>query len=344
MSYRFLPLGNLFEGPVKWKRNKAPKISLKDKLKRVLNNSPEVVVKVTGGAQGAAHIKAHIDYLTRNGKIEAENERGMVLSTREELRQEHKEWASDLGKFRKNSRDTINIALSMPANTDEQALKEAVRRFAKEQFAENHRYLMVLHTDKDHPHVHLTVKALGENDKKLDPRKEELQLWREMFAQKLREVGVEAEATQRYARAVVKKSMKMAVFQADKEGRSDVQKAKMEKVVRAVLSGDTERKDNPYAEQIKKRLSKMEKSYQETSDLLRKSDSADDRSLADKIDKFLKERFSEPKTEWDQMVILVQEKQKELLEIERNAKRKAEDRNREIERTKDKDKDKDKGR
>ena len=335
MSEKFLPIGSALEGQVKWKKNKAPKIKLKDKLNRVVNNAPEVVVKVTGGAKGAAHIKSHMDYLTRNGKIEAENERGMALKTREELRQEHKEWVADLGKTRKNSRDTINIVLSMPANSDEQTLKEAVRRFAKEQFAENHRYLMVLHTDKNHPHVHLTVKALGEDDRKLDPKKEDLQLWRESFAAKLQELGVEAEATPRFARGVVKKSVSMPVVQADKERRSVVQKSKMEQAVRAVVTGNIERKENPYADKIKERLTNVELKYKQTADLLRQSASPRDQELAQKIEGFLKKRFVGHKTEWDEMITQVKVKQREVLDKQREIQKQQE------EKTKTKDLDKD---
>ena len=39
-------------------------------------------------------------------------------------------------------------------------LLAAVRHFAQEKFALQHRYAMVLHTDHDHPHVHLVLKAV----------------------------------------------------------------------------------------------------------------------------------------------------------------------------------------
>jgi hypothetical protein len=56
-----------------------------------------------------------------------------------------------------------NIVLSMPAGTSAKGVLAASRAFARKQFALKNRYAMVLHTDQPHPpHVHLVVKAMGE--------------------------------------------------------------------------------------------------------------------------------------------------------------------------------------
>ncbi len=51
-----------------------------------------------------------------------------------------------------------------------------------------------------HPHVHLTVKAAGLDGVRLNPRKADLQRWREGFAEALREHGIEATTTSRIHR------------------------------------------------------------------------------------------------------------------------------------------------
>ena len=71
------------------------------------------------------------------------------------------------------------------------------RKFAKEKFALQHRYVMALHTDQQHPHVHLVVKAENELGRRLHIDKPLLREWREDFARMLREQGVEANATSR---------------------------------------------------------------------------------------------------------------------------------------------------
>ena len=94
------------------------------------------------------------------------------------------------------------------ADTDRPALGTTrPRDFAKQEFA-NHQYAMVLHTfetDPDpnparHPHVHLTVKTAGFDGTRLNPRKPDLQRWREGFAEALREHGIEATTTSRLHR------------------------------------------------------------------------------------------------------------------------------------------------
>jgi len=48
-----------------------------------------------------------------------------------------------------------NIVLSMRPNRAEKLLS-AAKAFAREEFALKSPYAMVLHTDQDHPHVHLS--------------------------------------------------------------------------------------------------------------------------------------------------------------------------------------------
>ena len=67
---------------------------------------------------------------------------------------------------------------------------------------------MVLHTfetDPDphpsrHPHVHLTVKTAGLDGIRLNPRKSDLQRWREGFGEALRDQGIDATTTSRLHR------------------------------------------------------------------------------------------------------------------------------------------------
>ena len=41
---------------------------------------------------------------------------------------------------------------------------------------------MVRHDDQEHPHVHVTVRAVGRDGRRLARGKEQLQVWREDFA------------------------------------------------------------------------------------------------------------------------------------------------------------------
>ena len=96
-------------------------------------------------------------------------------------------------------REAFNIMLSMPRGTDPLIVQRAAREFAQIELAD-HRYVMVLHDHQANPHVHLSVRAESKHGKRLNPRKADLHRWRETFAEKLRDWGIDAEATRQASR------------------------------------------------------------------------------------------------------------------------------------------------
>ena len=119
-------------------------------------------------------------------------------------------------------REAFNVMLSMPRGTDPQTVLFAAREFAKIEFAD-HRYVMVLHDDQAHPHVHLAVKAESRHGQRLNPRKADLYRWRETFAERLRERGIDAEATRQVTRAPYRKRDPLWQVKAREEGRLRIQ-------------------------------------------------------------------------------------------------------------------------
>lgn len=115
-------------------------------------------------------------------------------------------------------KEAFNVVLSMPAGTDEVALRRAAGDFAADEFA-NFQYVMALHTvdsdtDQDpspNPHIHLCVKAAGLDGTRLNPRKNDLQRWREQFAERLREYGVAWESTRRFHRLQPNRGEKQSI-------------------------------------------------------------------------------------------------------------------------------------
>ncbi len=191
----------------------------KEKVARTAKKTAEVMVKISGGGKNMKHIKAHMDYISRNGDVEIEDENGDIHQGMEAVRDVRDSWAK--GKIGipyegEKRKEAFNIVLSMPPGTDRQAVKDAAREFAKEQFG-NHQYVFAAHDDEKHPHVHLAVKAVGHDGIRLNPRKGDLQFWREQFAEKLRDQGIEANATPRRARGIVQKAEKQAVRHIDAE-------------------------------------------------------------------------------------------------------------------------------
>lgn len=166
------------------------------------------MVKVTGRVRTLGHLKAHLDYISRRGRLDVEGPDGAPLPDRTSLRELAEDWLAlermD-ARRRANSPLSFSIVLSMPRETEALALRDAARAFAATVFGDLRDYALVLHTDADHPHVHLAVQARGADGSRLNPRKADLQAWREAFAEALRDRGVEAEATPRRARGVTRK-------------------------------------------------------------------------------------------------------------------------------------------
>ena len=219
------------------------------RVRRVTQKKPEVMVKVTGTARGKSAIREHLNYITRNGKIVAEREDGSEVDGTAAIKEVAQEWWASRGgldtaadKSRpKNARETINIILSMPRGTDPGHVASAARSFASAEFGGKHDYLMALHTHEtdpsgktEQPHVHLTVRARGYDGQYLNPRKDDLQRWREQFAAQLRQRGVEAEATPRRTRGVARKGQRQEIRHMTARRASHVTRWKIEQALKAV--------------------------------------------------------------------------------------------------------------
>jgi hypothetical protein len=199
-------------------------------IARTVGGTPEVVVKVSGGGRTAQAAKAHLDYIGRHGKLEIETDEGQRLQGRQAGAWLTDDWnlALSKGQYRevrpgepdRRPKVVHNLVFSMTKGTPPDKLLAATRVFAREQFALRHRYAMVLHTDQDHPHVHVVVKAESELGERLYIRKATLRQWREAFAACLRAQGVAANATPGAARGRLRDHKKDAIHQRMREIRS----------------------------------------------------------------------------------------------------------------------------
>ncbi len=170
----------------------------------VVRRAPQVMVKVTGGGRGMKAIAAHFRYISKNGRLNIEDERGETMRGKDTLPDLADDWRfggtliEDISEPGQR-REAFNIMLSMPHGTGPLIVQRAAREFAKIELAD-HKYVMVLHDHQANPHVHISVRAESKHGKRLNPRKADLHRWRETFAERLREYGVEAEATRQATR------------------------------------------------------------------------------------------------------------------------------------------------
>lgn len=187
----------------------------------VVRHAPQVMVKVTGGGRGMGAIAAHLRYISKSGRLPFEDDRGVVRDGPEALRDLVDQWRCGGGRIpeRSERREAFNIMLSMPAGTKPEIVRNAAREFAAAELG-NHRFVMVLHTHQANPHVHLAVRAEGRDGRRLSPRKQDLRRWREVFAEKLRGWGIEAEASPRVTRGSRHHNERLWERKAREQGRA----------------------------------------------------------------------------------------------------------------------------
>lgn len=220
----FDPLDGWFEKGFRIRAQKSPKTATRDRARArsgvspsstsgvrfspgakaknatsVIRKAPEVMVKITGSSSGLATVKHHLDYISRNGEVELTNECGESIQGRDELKALRDQLKASQVPNESNKREFLHVLFSMPAGTPEKAMREAVAQFCQEEFA-NRRYVAAFHDDTDHTHMHVCVSTRDidrADEPRLSPRKADLFRWRQGFADKLRENGIEAAASER---------------------------------------------------------------------------------------------------------------------------------------------------
>jgi hypothetical protein len=201
-------------------------------IARTVRRTPEVMVKIpTRGGQDLKAVTRHFAYLARDGEVEIETDDGRRLKGQGVEPALLEDWDLDLEQVRPTVDPTPRgtrrppklvhkLVFSMPSGTPPSKVLAAVKNFAREEFGAKHRYAMVLHTDEPHPHVHVVVKAMSEEGKRLNIRKATLREWRQEFARHLREQGVQANATARAARGATRLQKLDGIHRAAMRGAS----------------------------------------------------------------------------------------------------------------------------
>jgi Relaxase/Mobilisation nuclease domain len=201
-------------------------------ISRTVHRTPEVMVKMLNqGGTGLGAVGRHINYLDRDGELAIHTDEGELLKGKGAQDVLIDDWDLELEEKRptaelkprtmgKPPKLVHKVLFSMPAGTPPQKVLAAVKGFAREEFGAKHRYAMVLHTDEPHPHVHMVIKAMGHDGKRLNIRRDTLRYWRQEFARHLRAQGVAANATDRRVRGEVKPQKTDGIHRAAMRGAS----------------------------------------------------------------------------------------------------------------------------
>lgn len=310
MSLIKLNLEDALHGYVKRKSNRTA--NLKIAAKKIVDRYAQTVVKITKfdkAASGGGKVKDNLRYISRNGKLELEDNNGNIIKGGSEVNALAKDWEDDFKNTqgRKDQRAVMRMILSMPSSVEPESVRLAVREFTKDVF-HNYEYVFSLHTDEDHPHCHVAVKCLGFDGKRLNPRKEDLELWREKFAEKLLDQGVYAEASPRRSRGVILKPVNKIVKQIEKERINKPQRVakvtalKMKEAANDLTDESKGKKEAPksWMKAIITRRHQIERSWLAAAADLEQQAEPSDRELAEKIRQFVKD-MPPIKTERDLM-------------------------------------------
>jgi hypothetical protein len=189
----------------------------------VVRRAAQVMVKVTGGGRCMQAIAAHFRYISKNGRLDIEDERGETMRGREALPALADDWRFggsliDDIPAPGQRREAFNLMLSMPRGTDPLIVHKAAQEFAQTELAD-HKYVLVLHDHQANPHVHISVRAESKHGQRLNARKADLHRWRESFAEKLRGYGIDAEATRQATRGRSREYDALWRIKAREDGR-----------------------------------------------------------------------------------------------------------------------------
>lgn len=265
------------------------------RLARLVARSPEVMVKVAGRTKDPGHLLAHLTYITRNGALEAEDRDGMALRGPRDVRELAEDWSALAladRRRRANTPFSVSIILSMPAGTDAAVVRDAARGFAQAAFADRFDYVFALHTDTPRPHVHLSVCARGDTGERLNPRKADLEAWRQLFAQALRERGVAAEATPRRARGVTRKAERTPlrkIRDRHEAGQGEIARVRREayrEAAKAAFGEDAAAR--PWEAAVLRRQARVRGLLLAQARLLQTSSEAADQSLGARVEAFVR--------------------------------------------------------
>jgi len=181
---------------------KGSKADVRARLQGIARPSRQVIVKITPGKNHTMRsVRKHLQYIGEDGEGVVYDQGGRAYRGQEEIDDLAWKWQHTGPKMPEetDTRLAFNIVFSMPEDTDERAVYAAVKAAAEVEFA-GHQWAMGQHFDEPQVHCHVSVKAEGMDGVRLNPRKADLQRWRERFAHELRARGVEAEATRRASR------------------------------------------------------------------------------------------------------------------------------------------------
>ena len=172
-------------------------------------------VQWSHGVEGAT---TRLAALTKAGQFSAETESGLSLeaaadglfskkpSNSERAKPKGFNPALEIAKSWKPAmrssapRDFAHVIFSAKPGTDKEAFMDAARATLAKEFV-GHEYVFVMHTNRQHIHVHAAVRLTSPTGEKLHPGIQDFNRWRATLAEEARERNIPMEAVRRFDQA-----------------------------------------------------------------------------------------------------------------------------------------------
>lgn len=169
--------------------------------------SREVTVKVTGSAKTARGIKNGIDYITREGELNAtlyDGEGGETYGKDDEFISDAVSKMTQDNDYNLTNRNGENVdhvknfVFSPPpiAGVSPEDSMKVAQEIVKKKYPDNVFVASFHHDKKEHPHVHINLKLKNEsNGQRINVRKADLRDMRKGYANELKQLGYDVKAT-----------------------------------------------------------------------------------------------------------------------------------------------------
>ena len=268
-------------------------MSARAKAEKFARGTPEVVMKFDKtSVKSAHHLQESGRYISRNGKLECEDDDGQVLAGTEAIDDRMQSWVEDdelykqTGAGRPSDKLARRFVVSTPPGTDPEALKKAVRDFAEAEFkSKGFEYIWTIHTDKAHPHAHVLIKNRSADGHRLHYSNRDLRAMRERFCVIAETYGIDLNATSRAVRGKTRRSKPLERWHQEKRGSQHIyEKYRIEELAKLLKSGvDPVAVEHEIMKRCRMTRAEIIRNAGEYADELRQTGKPEDLALAETI-------------------------------------------------------------
>ena len=272
-------------------------MSSRTKAEKFAAGKAEVVMKFDKtSVKSAHHLQESGRYISRNGKLECEDDEGQVLAGTEAIDERMKSWVEDdelyqqTGAGRPSDKLARRFIVSTPPGTDPEALKKAVRDFVAAEFkSRGFEFIWTIHTDKAHPHAHVLIKNRSADGKRLHYSNRDLRAMRERFCVIAEQYGIDLNATSRAVRGKTRRDKPIERFYQEQRGSQHIyEKYRIEELVKVLKSGG-ELDEPELMKRCRMTRQEIRKNAAEYVEELRQTGKSEDLALAVAIEKKISE-------------------------------------------------------